>query len=342
MSPPTIATWLYAEPEGEESFYPQVGGRPSSPWFQAVYWRCVAVFYAAAARVAPDAPLVFFTNVPEIPDVDGADLGALLGRFGVETERPPFTFMPPEGYYGAWRNQFYVLDLIGALADRLSDGDVGVLLDSDCVWTGAPDGLAAAARMHGGLTLDVGIGLDEEQNGLTPREMGQLYTELGAPAETPTYFGGEIVAATGATLRTLAREARPVWDEMLRRHAAGQPKFNEEAHLLSFLYQRLGLVEGTANAFTDRIYTSLKDGKTVRPEHLGLPVWHLPNEKRYGLRRLFPDVIDERSWFWRGAPDAAWRRRLGRVLGVPRRTSRKAVLDVAAAVRDKALARARR
>lgn len=342
MSQPTIATWLYAEPEGEESFYPQVAGRPSSPWFQAIYWRCVAIFYAAASRVAPDAPLVFFTNVPEIPDVDGTDVAAFLDRLGVEIERPPFTFVPPDGYYGAWRNQFYVLDLVGALANRLGDDEVGILLDSDCVWTGAPDALVAATQAHGALTLDVGIGRDEVQNGLTPREMGAIYAELGAPAEAPVYFGGEIVSATGETLRTLAAEARPVWNEMLRRHAAGLPKFNEEAHLLSFLYQRLGLAEGTANAFTDRIYTSLKDGKTVRPEHLALPIWHLPNEKRYGLRRLFPEVMDASSWFWRGTPDAAWRTRLGEGLGVPRRTPRKAVLDVAAAVRDKAMERLRR
>ena len=336
MPAPILSTWLYAEPEGEESFYPQVAGRPSSPWFQAIYWRCVAVFYAAAARTAPGARLVFYTNVPEIPDVEGAPVGALLERLGVEIERPPFTFVPPDGYYGAWRNQFYVLDLIGALADRLGPDDVGVLLDSDCVWVGAPDALAAATRAHGALTLDVGIAMDEKQNGLTPREMGRIYAELGAPAEVPVYYGGEIVAATGTVARRLADEARAVWDEMLRRHTDGLPKFNEEAHLLSFLYHRMGLARGTADAFTDRIYTSLKDGKTVRPGHFALPLWHLPNEKRYGFRRLFPAVMDGTSWFWQGPPDEAWRARLGRVLGVPRRTPRKAVLDVAAAVRDKA------
>ena len=117
-------------------------------------------------------------------------------------------------------------------------------------------------------------------------------------------------------MRQLAEAARPVWAEMLRRHAAGRPRFNEEAHLLSYLYHRLGIESGTANAFIDRIYTSLKDGKTVAPRHLDLMLWHLPNEKRYGLRRLFPDVLDRDSWFWTAPPDR-WRRRLGRTLGVP-------------------------
>ena len=332
----TVATWLYAERPGEESVYPQVGGRSSSTWFQAVYWRCVAIGFASAARVAPASRRVLFTNVDAVPDVDGHDLGAFLDGLGVERVVRPFTYAPPPGYYGSWRNQFYVLDLVDALAETLADDDVGVLLDSDVVWTQPPDALAEAVRQHGALTFDVGLGPDEWQNGLTPREMGALYAELdGQPMDAvPPYLGGEIVAATGATMRRLAAAAGPVWDEMLRRHARDRPRFNEEAHLLSYLYHRLGIPSGTANAFLDRIYTSLKDGKTVAPRHAALMLWHLPNEKRYGLRRLFPDVLDPRSWFWTDEP-ARWRRRLGRTLGVPRRTAAKAVLDVGAAVRDK-------
>ena len=151
----------------------------------------------------------------------------------------------------------------------------------------------------------------------------------------PPYIGGELVAATGSVLRAIAEEAHQVWDVMLQRHAAGKATFKEEAHLLSFLYHRLGIETGTANPFIDRIYTSLKDGRTVRPEHVHLMLWHLPNEKRYGLRRLFPAVMDTTSWFWSLPVGEAWRQQIGRVVGVPRRTPRKAVLDVGAAVRDK-------
>ena len=345
MAATVIATWLYAEREGEESFYPQVVGQgaPSSTRFQAVYWRCVATFFATAARTSPDARLVFYTNAPAVPDVDGHAVGALLAALGVEVVERPFTYVPPDGYYGAWRNQFYVLDLLDALAETLGDDDVGVLLDSDCVWTRPADALAEATRRHGALTLDVGLGEDEWQNGLTRREMGAIYADLdGAPVgPPPPYIGGEIQAATGAAMRQITETAREVWEEMLRRHEAGRPKFNEEAHLLSYVYRRLGIAEGTANAFVDRIYTSLKDGKTVRPEHVDLMLWHLPNEKRYGYRRLFPDVMDRGSWFWTMPVGDAWRQRLGRFLGVPRRTPAKAVLDVGAAVRDKVAGRFR-
>ena len=341
----TIATWLYAECEGEESVYPQVGGRSSSTWFQAVYWRCVATFFATASRTTPAANLKLYSNVEAVPDIDGDDVGALLASLGVEVVARPFTFIPPAGYYGSWRNQFYVLDLLEAFAESLSDLEVGVLLDSDCVWTRPGAALVEATRHHGALTLDVGLGPDEWQNGLTRREMGAIYADLdGAALEArpeqrrravPPYLGGEILAATGQTARRMASTARDVWHAQLGRHAAGLPKFNEEAHLLSYVYHRLGVEAGTANPFIDRIYTSLKDGKTVAPRHLDLMLWHLPNEKRYGLRRLFPAVMDRASWFWTTPPDERWRRRMGRVLGVPRRTPTKATLDVGAAVRDK-------
>ena len=340
MSAPTITTWFYAERPGAESVYPQVGGRSSSTWFQAVYWRCVVCFFGASARVNPDARHRLYTNVDAVPDVDGFDTAAFLARLGVETVVLPYASEPPAGYYGAWANQFYVLDVVRHLAETLPGPDaVGLVLDSDCVFTRPAGPLVAAARRHGALTLDANVGPDEEQNGLTPRQMGRIYAELdggGAAAggAVPTYVGGELVAGTRETLAAVADAADGLWPEMLRRHAAGLPKFNEEAHLLSYVYHRLGIPVGTADPFVDRIYTWFT-GSTVRPGHEDLMVWHLPNEKRLGLRRLFDAVGDGRSWFWAGTPDEAWRRRLGATLGVPGRTPAKWARDLVQAVRDK-------
>ena len=340
MSAPIIATWFYAERAGEESVYPQVGGRSSSTWFQAVYWRCVVDFFAASARVNPDARHRLYTNVDAVPDVEGFDTAAFLARHGVETVVLPYASKPPAGWFGAWANQFYVLDVAAHLAETLPHADaVGVLLDSDCVFTQPIGPLVDAARRHGALTFDARIAPDEEQNGLTPRQMGRIYAELGGSsgdgAEViPAYVGGEIVAATRDALAAITAEAQALWPEMIRRHEAGLPKFNEEAHLLSFIYHRLGFALGTADPFIDRMFTWFT-GATVRPGHEDLMLWHLPNEKRLGLRRLFRDVADEGSWFWALPVGDTWRARLGRTLGVPGRTPTKWVLDLGQAVRDK-------
>jgi hypothetical protein len=101
-----VCTWLYAESQGDESSYPQVRGRPSSEAFQAIYWRCVAVFFGTSVRQQHDVRHLLFTNVETIPTVDGVDVGALLERLGVEIVRRPLEHATPTHHYPEWRNQF--------------------------------------------------------------------------------------------------------------------------------------------------------------------------------------------------------------------------------------------
>ena len=342
MTPTTISTWLYAEPPGEESVYPQVVGQgaPSSTRFQAVYWRCVVVFFASAKRWAPDARLVLATNAEAVPTVDGHDLGALLDRLGVEVVRLEYTSQPPPGYYPAWANQFYVFDVVRWLAGAVDEEGVGMVLDSDCVWARPADRMAAMTRRHGALTYDLGLPEDGAQNGLTLHEMGALYADLApvlggaAPEAAPPYVGGELVAATGAVLGRIDALAAELWPETLRRHAAGLPTFNEEAQALSWVYHRLGIPYGTANPYLRRIWTTLLRGDDARAPDLDLTVWHVPGEKRYGLRRVFAEAVDHGSPFWT-LPGDAWRDHVGGQLGLPGRSLRKLALDVPVAVRDK-------
>ncbi len=349
MERPTISTWLYAETQDEQSHYPQVVGKgaPSSASFQAVYWRCVVLFFATSRRQNPLARHVLYTNADRVPAVDGHDVAALLAAWGVEVVRLPYTFQPPAGYFGAWRNQFYVLDIVRHLAATLTDEAVGVVLDSDCVWVRPATRLAAAARRAGALTYDLGLDPDEVQNGLSQTAMGALYAEvlpaLGidrpAPEAAPAYIGGELIAATGATLRRLDALAGPLWAEMLRRHAAGLPRFYEEAQALSFLYYALGILDGTANAFVRRIWTMLRKGDDARGPDLGLTVWHVPAEKRYGMPRLFAEVVRPGSAFWTLDPGDPFSRYVGRFLGIPGRSAGKLARDVPAAVLGKLRAR---
>jgi hypothetical protein len=346
----TITTWLYAESVDDQSHYPQVVGKgaPSSASFQAVYWRCVALFFATSRRQNPGARHILYTNVDAVPVVDGHDIAAVLSEWDVEVVRIPYTFQPPEGYFGTWRNQFYVFDVVRHLARSagLRDDDVGVILDSDCFWVRPADRPAASARRVRALTYDIGIPEDHKQNGLTPAEMGALYPDVAAalgldmpvPEAPPPYIGGEIVAATGAFLRELDALAGPLWAELLRRHAAGLPKFNEEAHALSFLYYVLGVPDGTANPFVRRIWTMLRKGDDARRPDADLTLWHVPAEKRFGIPRLFAEAMKPQSAFWTVDPGEPFRRLVGRFLGVPRRSVRKLVLDVPTALADKARA----
>ena len=233
-----------------------------------------------------------------------------------------------------------MFDVVRWLAAEVAEGGVGMLLDSDCVWARSGGRMAAMTRRHGALTYDLGLPEDGAQNGLTLAEMGALYADLvpalggAAPDSTPPYVGGELVAATGAVLREIDALAAELWPEMLRRHAAGLPRFNEEAQALSYLYHRLGVPYGTANPYLRRIWTTLLQGDDARAPDLDLTVWHVPGEKRYGLRRVFAEAADPGSAFWTLGGDA-WRRHVGARLGLPGRSVRKLALDVPVAVRDK-------
>ena len=220
-----------------------------------------------------------------------------------------------------------MFDILRHLAGRLGDADVAVLLDSDIVWAHSDERLVAATRRAGALTYDIGLEPDVREHGLTLREMGGLYGEVldaldidrPAPEAPPPYTGGEIVAATGATLRRLDGLFDPLWAEMLRRHAAGLPRFYEESHALSFLYYALDILDGTANPFIRRIWTNLPDGNDARPTDLSLTLWHVPAEKRTGFRHLFDEVMTPDSTFWMLSPGDAFRRYVGGFLSIPHR-----------------------
>ncbi len=314
-----IGTWLHAETKGTESLYPQVGGASSSSAFQDIYWRCVMLFFASSVRHNPEAAHRLFTTVAQVPDVGGFSTSGFLKRLGVEVVQVPFTYLPPPGYYGAWRNQFYILDIIRHLDTQGADDEQYVILDSDCVFTGSVDQLSRQLSHHGVLALDLDLPLDEDINGLTQRDMKQIFEEIGqpCPADAARYYGGEFFAATSEAVHRLAREVDPLWETCLARFSAGKLKFNEEAHFLSFLYAKLGYGGAPANPFAGRIWTGLKFRNTS-PKDFDLIIWHIPAEKKHGIKRLYPQVIRPDSRFWTVPPGREFARYIAGYMGIPK------------------------
>ena len=332
-----IATWVYLDPIGQESQYSQVPGVSSNTDFQAIYWRCVATFFATSIRNNPQAQHVLFTNADHLPIMGDFDLQAFLSRQQVEVIRVSNTHLPPPGYYGAWRNQFYVFDIIQHLAATLSPETCCIVLDSDCVWVRGINTMEEAIRRVGLLTYDIGLKPGWPQNGLTPEEMKLIYEELSGSIldHFPVYIGGELFAATGEAARRVAAEIPPLWDEMMEAHRQGRLKFNEEAHALSYLYHKLDYPSGTANPFIKRIWTGLLYEKNVSARDLELTIWHVPVEKRFGLGRLFTEVRNPVSRFWSIAPGSELAHYVGSYLGIPRRSPAKLIRDVRKALREK-------
>jgi hypothetical protein len=109
-----ISTWIYLDSPEERSEYPQVGSASHSAEFQKIYWRCIAVFFALSIEHNPGRRHLLFSNwrAESFPVIDGLDLRAFLQGKGVEVVTLPLTWQTPPGWFGRWRNQFYIFDIL--------------------------------------------------------------------------------------------------------------------------------------------------------------------------------------------------------------------------------------
>lgn len=302
-----ISTWIYLDRPEEQSEYPQVGKSSHSAEFQKIYWRCVAVFFEWSTRHNPTRRHLLFSNwrAEQFPVIDGLDLRAFLLEKNVEVVTLPLTWQTPPGWFGRWRNQFYIFDILSFFEKRFAQADSGsdsksdpelpptlVVLDSDCLINRPLDELFAAVRRDGLLTLPMPYEVDFDINGVTRRDLRQLYTELDDnrdPGQEPIYYGGEIFAATLPVVQRINALAPDIWREMHTRFERGAKKFNEEAHFLSYCYHRIGSF-GSLEGFIKRIWTA-PHFSNVQPADADLPIWHLPSEKTGGIALLFRRFI---------------------------------------------------
>lgn len=322
-----ISTWIYLDSPEESSEYPQVGKASHLPEFQKVYWRCVAVFFALSTQTNPTRKHVLFTNVAfeNLPEIDGVALGSFLKKRNVDVVTLPLTWQAPKGWHGKWRNQFYIFDVLQFIenqpfspsADGISpladpEKSAYVVLDSDCMVNRSLDNLFADLQNQGLLTLPMHFADDYNINGLTRGDMRQVFAELDGvdPGYNPEYCGGEIFAATLPVVRKINAMAPAIWEEMLSRFRDGRPKFNEEAHFLSYCYHKIGGSD-TLGKYIKRIWTSPKYSNVVVADYQ-LPIWHLPAEKTGGIALIF-NKIKRGEQTWRTEELSGW-------LGVPRRS----------------------
>jgi len=325
---------MYVDDSVTAGHFPQAGGNSSVPEIQAVYWRCVPVFFACAKRTNPSGcEFLLFTNADTLPIIDGVDIGQLLGSFGVRLVRLPFTYVTPQGFFKSWGNQFYIFDIIKYL--HKSDAPLGVVLDSDCIINRPLQAVFRATSRNKLLTYHIEYPPDVRVNGIDRNTMRRIFTEMSGEetAGVPAYFGGEIFAASTAGLRELVGLLDDAWHANLDRYRKGLPKCNEEAHLLSYLYWRLGISEGTANPHIKRMWTQSEYRNVVEAD-MEKEIWHVPAEKRYGIRHLFRDLPS--GILWEFDPGVPFRAYLAATLGIPRRTLGKQFVDMVARMRWRA------
>lgn len=285
-----ICTWFCADDKGEESHFPQTGRLSSTAEHQLIYWRCIVVFYLTSRRFNRNNPHILFTNAVGVPKVDGIDVEAMLKALEVKIVRTPFGYKTPKGYYKAFQNQFYefsILEYISGAGYLTSDRFL--IVDSDCVFLRSAETLFEAAEVTGFLSFEDEVSAEYVINGLSRSDLRALYRELLGESvpDMPAYHLGEFLLSSAGNIRKISQDFRELWPQLLERQAAGLPKFNEEAHTLSYLYYRNGLRPQPRGSHMKRIWTNPLFYRNVEAGDGDLVLWHLPAEKTFGFIRLF-------------------------------------------------------
>lgn len=324
-----IVTWFYRESHEEASFYPQAGGRGDSALLQSVYMQIQVPFFTTFRHYNPQARLLFFTNLK--PEALPPFLTALFRRTGTEVCTVPYRSRPPKDWYKAWMNQFYLYDILQAMEQRMTADDTLLVCDADCLCRKPLDGLFRSVRAEGSALYDMNYAPDFTINGTTQAQMDEVYAACyGAQPSSPIrYYGGEFITLRGDAVAAINR-AFPALRDFNFSRPQGQARLHEEAHFLSVLAERLHLRNSTANNYVKRMWTN-RHFNNVVPGDERLAVWHLPAEKKFGLRYLYRllerdgGIRDEQT-FWKKAEIYC---------GIPHTGLRKRVYDLTVLLKGK-------
>lgn len=284
-----IATWIYLESAAEKSKYPNNKGDASSKKFQEVYWKCVVLFYETSIRYNKDAKHILFTNTKELPTIDGFKVVDFLEENAIQLVCLENKYPLPTDYFDRFRNQFFEFSIIDYMAATLHDDDGFLLLDSDCIFSKPAAPLfSMLQKEESAITYVVDLEREYQVHGVTGDDMKSICADWGLElTENPYYCGGEVLLAKGKFLKNVAEHFPALFQNMLERNKKGLPKFNEEAHTLTYYYYKHKANMNGLKPFVQRLWTNRNYFRNVDEQSKNLMIWHLPNEKNTGFARLF-------------------------------------------------------
>jgi hypothetical protein len=259
------------------------------------------VAFASLRRWNPSLPLTLVVD-----DSPAPALKETLDTIGVEILEVAFHHRPPEGFHAKFAGSLFMVDAMRATADQRA-----LYIDPDVLCVRP---LAKMLDHVGGAVgaLEIPYTFDENINGLTLAEAGELHRNLGESAGRFPHFGGECLVLPPGAMEALLARVESGWTLSLERFEKGQTRFTTEEHLLSFALRGVNVVP--LSPFIKRIWTTSRV-RTVTGQERDLSLWHLPSEKGRGFDRLFPVALAPESWFWRGS-QAEFLERSGRAMGL--------------------------
>lgn len=294
-----ICTWICVDGKGEESIFPQTGQLSSSQKHQNIYWRCLLLFYTTSRRFNKSEKHLLFTNAHNLPWLDGKRVADILFDLDVEIIFTDFKYKTPKGYFDMFQNQFYEFSILEHIVKNYHDpDDVFLISDSDCIFLKQAQELFDEAKKQGFLSFEDDCTEDLIIHGLSRKDMRLLYQDLldRQVYEIPGYHLGEFFLASVRNICTIFSDFLELWPKMMQRFELNEPKFNEEAQTLSFIYYKNNLKASPKRNLMKRIWTNPVFYRNVDPLDTSLVIWHLPAEKTFGLARLYQLLVKQSDY----------------------------------------------
>lgn len=312
-----VCTGFHCDSKEEANRYPQVGSDSSDAEFQLVYWRCVVTFFATSIRNNANSRHIFFTNKREIPDIGGFETARFFEENEIEVVTLPYTCKIPRNNYNCWGGTFFLFDMLKHISENAVEDDIYIILDPDCVFINSVDRIVDLISRYDVLTYDLGYSPEWDMNGLTRLDIKEICEEIDGRtlSEPPRNYGGEWVGAKVKVIRDIVRifdETRSIIDERVR---CGKKSFNTEEHFLNYIYQKLEYPLKPVNPYIRRLWT-VPEAKNIRGDEFSLDIWHVPGEKRSGIKALFDEVGNPESIFCKIRSREKFAEYLGHRLGI--------------------------
>ena len=263
---------------------------------------------------------MLFTNVKTLPDVDGRKMTDILSDLDVEVVFTDFKYKTPKGYFGMFQNQFYEFSILEHIVQNNTNlDDHYMILDSDCIFLKPAKILFDEAAGQGFLSFEDECTTDLVIHGLSRKNMKSVYEDLLGKAidEIPGYHLGEFYLSSVKNTRTIFSGFQELWPILMKRFEQGLPKFNEEAHTLSYLYYKNGFIASKSKTLMKRIWTNPLFYRNVSPSDTKLVVWHLPAEKTFGIAKLYDYFMNQSVNYGLNTSDTEYVNYVQKTLGIP-------------------------
>lgn len=334
MKEKVIVSWFYRAGRCEGGAYAQTRGDSASDMFLDVYRKCLVTFYVSARRANPQAQLVLYVNSALAGDTSTSRvLIEILDRLSVSVVVIGYDWRPPVTWTKAWNNQFFLFDVLSDIQKRWSGEALVTVLDSDVVWNSerTAETMWKKIESAGVLTYEVGYESAKVVNGASMDALRRLADRNSYYVTDCTYSGGEFVGFRNGAFAAVLDACGEFYACMKSEHAKDSSVVCEEAHVLSMAYSHVGIRAGTANEFVKRVWTQPFKYRNTSKEDINLALWHVPAEKKYGLRRMYRRIVA--GGIQNEVPNIT---SLDRVmeeipasLGIPRNSGGKVLLDLA-------------